>query len=398
MSPEKKALKIYVIAGEASGDILASALMRALKERSGGAVEFYGIGGPLMQAQGLRSLFPMEDLSVMGLAEVLPSLGKILGRMRQAVADIEAVNPDILLTADAPDFCFRVARKVRRRGKVSPLMVHYVAPMVWAWRPGRAKKIAKFLDGVICLFPHEPPYFEKEGLSASYAGHPMLDGSGYKADGAALRRALGIGESEKAVAFLPGSRPGELRRTGPILADAVRRLWERRPDIHIICLTFPRLEAQVRELLAFLPPDRLHVLNGQDRKWEAFAACDTGVATSGTVGLELSVAGLPHVIGYRMAALTWFIVDRVVQVDYAHLTNILLGRELVPEFLQDECESERIADGLEILLASPEARQRQLDGFEDLLKLMDADNRTPPSERAASFVLDLYYSRSLSAT
>lgn len=202
-------MKIYLIAGEASGDVLGSLLMKAVS-REKPDTTFYGIGGPLMAREGLNSLFPMQELSVMGVAEILPKLKQLIGRIKQTVKNIQQLDPDILITIDAPDFCGRVVKALRDEQKASPLMVHYVAPTVWAWRPGRAKKIAGLYDGLLCLFPFEPPYFVKHNLPAGYVGHPVMEQGYVDASGVALRKEMGLSADTKILGLMFGSRHGEV--------------------------------------------------------------------------------------------------------------------------------------------------------------------------------------------
>ncbi len=385
-------LRVFIIAGEASGDLLGARLMKALKSRYGNVsgVSFSGVGGAAMKAEGLESLFSVEDISVMGVAEVLPSLGKILKRMRQTGEVLEQEKPDILVTIDSPDFNFRVVRKLRRRMESLPLMVHYVAPTVWAWRPKRAAKIARLYDGLICLFPFEPPYFLKEGLKARFCGHPVLEAGLDDADGGALRARLGIPANAPVLGFFPGSRKGELKRTGPVLRAAAFKTVAHKKEAHILCLTLPHLEEKVRALLQDSPCP-VHVVTDFQRKGDVFAALDAAVATSGTIGLELAVAGVPHVIGYRMSLLSWSLIRWRIKAPYAHLGNILLNRLVVPECLQQECTAEKIGLFLEPLLegaTAEAAAQRQ--AFVRLKDSLRGAGGEAPSAQAAAFILDLY--------
>ncbi len=238
-------LHICLIAGEASGDALGSMLMKALKRRAGQPVRFSGVGGPLMQAQGMDSLFPMETLSVMGITEVLPRLPDIIARINQTAAHVQSSAPDVLVTIDSPDFSFRVAKKVRAGSGKRPLMVHYVAPTVWAWRPERAAKVAKLYDGILCLFPFEPPYFENEGMKAAFIGHSILEsglGQGY---GDACRHRLEAPSDARLGGLFFGSRRGELKRMGPLLCIAAAALRKKHTDLHFLVPTLPHLKDEV---------------------------------------------------------------------------------------------------------------------------------------------------------
>lgn len=385
-------LHIFLIAGEASGDALGAALMRSIREKTGACVRFSGIGGAAMEGEGLVSLFPMQELSVMGLAEVLPKLNHFLKRIKQTVDNIEKSNPDILVTIDSPDFCLRVARAVHRRVMNRRMnrvrLVHYVAPSVWAWRPGRAKKIAQFLDGLICLLPFEPAYFEKEGLKSVFAGHPVVDGPFTRADGARFRALAGIDPRRKLLCLLPGSRRSEIARTGAILVQAASRIAAEMPGIGIVVPTLPHLRGRIKDALKEIDKERIFIVDGVGRA-DAFAACDAALATSGTVGLELAAAGVPHVIAYRMNPVTWQAVRRMVRVRYAHLVNILLDAPVVPEFLQAECTADRIAPVVMDLLRGGAVADGQKCRFAEAMAQLGQGRDPSPADRAARFVLEI---------
>ncbi len=373
-------LKVFITAGEASGDALGASLMAALRAQAGQPIEFYGVGGPLMAAEGLESLFPMHDLSVMGIAEVLPRLKLILKRIRQSSDFIVNNSVDIVVTIDAPDFAFRVAKQVHDAQMTRrPKMIHYVAPTVWAWRPERAAKVARLYDGIMCLFPFEPPYFLAEDMRAAFVGHSLLE-SGYdRADGGAFCARHDLLETTQTLGVLFGSRGGELKRMGPVFVAVMKRLHAHDPALHFIVPTLPHLEARVRDLIAGLP---CTVIADPAEKWHAFAAMDRALATSGTVGLELGVAGVPHVIAYRMNRLTYEIVRRKITVQYAHLVNLLLDEPCVPEFIQKDCTPDRLEDALALL--QPEAQKA---AFAKARALLGGAEKRPPAEQAASFVL-----------
>lgn len=376
-------VKIYIIAGEASGDRLGAQAIQELKQRYPGA-QFYGIGGAAMQAQGLQSLFPMEELSVMGFVEILPNLMHILKRIQQTISHVEEINPDLLLSIDSPDFCFRVAKAVQKRGNTNAKKVHLVAPTVWAWRAGRAEKVAGFLDGMLCLLPFEPPYFEEAGLKASFIGHPVMKSGILEAHGQIFRDEAGISPKEKTLGVFLGSRRSEIRRLGPVLKEALVRLHNEREKLHLIVPTLPHLEPLVFATLKDYP-GALHITAEPDMKWHAFKACDAAIAVSGTVGLELAIADVPHLIAFNMTPFTWEIVKRVVKVRYAHLVNILLDRDVVPEFIQPNCRPELIAEAADRLLHDEEACEEQRRQFDDVRKLIQPPVNTP----VADFIDDI---------
>lgn len=377
-------LSIFISAGEASGDVLGARLMAALKEQQGGDIKFSGVGGPLMQAQGLDSLFPMEDLSVMGIAEVLPRLNLILKRIKQASDFIVKNNPDIVVTIDAPDFSFRVVKRARDifACRKAPRMIHYVAPTVWAWRPKRAQKVARLYDGIMCLLPFEPPYFEREGMRAGFVGHPVLESGCGRGDGPAFRAAHQIPEGARTLGVLFGSRGGELKRMGPVFVEVMQHLRAADPNLHFIAPTLPHLEGRVHALVDGLP---CIVDSDVTKKWDAFAAMDDALATSGTVGLELAVANVPHMIAYKANPLTAALVRRLVKVRYAHLANLLLDQAIVPEFIQQDCQIEALTQALQDL---PGQAEEQRVRFAQVRDLLGGAKNAKPGVQAAQFVLE----------
>ncbi|MCI5059732.1 MAG: lipid-A-disaccharide synthase [Alphaproteobacteria bacterium] len=368
---------IYLIAGEASGDFLGAQLMESLKTAQPD-IQFSGIGGPLMTAQGLKSLFPMEELSVMGVAEILPKLPELLKRISQTVEDITQKSPDIVVTIDAPDFSFRVTKRARKKTKQTKF-VHYVAPTVWAWRPGRAKKISKFLDGLLCLFDFEPSYFEAHGLKSTAVGHPMIE------SGVLEAQPLKIGaDNTQNLGVFFGSRRGEIKRIAPLIIQCVEQIIVQKPDIELIIPTLPHLKARVEELVEPLNAP-CHIVTDKQDKWSLFKACDAAIAVSGTVGLELAAAGVPHVIAYKMNSLTWQVVKRVIKTPYAHLVNIMAGKEIVPEFIQGDARAENIVLCVLELLSGAEKAQAQRVEFEEIQNRLGADQNA--SDKATSFLL-----------
>ena len=377
---------IFVIAGEASGDALGGPLMEALK-RGDPSIQFEGVGGDKMQAAGLESLLPMEELCVMGLFEVLGHLPRLLRLIKAIVEEIEARQPDVVVTIDLPDFNFRVAKLLKKRGIFKGKIIHYVAPTVWAWRPGRAKKIAQFLDGLMCLFPFEPEYFTKHGLKAVYVGHSLTQRDLSLLDGKAFREARQMSEDACVLTVMFGSRLAELKAHGAIFVEAIEYIAEQEPDLELFVPTLPHLEYDVLELLNGLDVPATVVVDQED-KWQGFVASDVAMAVSGTAALELAYAGAPHVIGYRTGWLTWVVLKMVVKTKFAHLANILLGRDkpAVPEFLQMACTPAHLATGVLTLLKDESATAKQKAAFEGLRGVLAT--KQPPSEVAAGFVLE----------
>lgn len=378
-------LKIALIAGEASGDALGAELMASLKQEAGErSVSFIGVGGVLMAEEGLTSFFPMSDLSVMGITEILPRLPKILCRLKQTIHKIEQEKPDILVTIDSPDFCFRVATALKKRAIHRPEMFHYVAPTVWAWRPERAAKVAALYDGIICLYPFEPPFFEREGMKAVFAGHPVLEKYVAHPDVEKIRQELDIPQNAPVLGVLFGSRISELNRTGPVLREVVARLAAENKALYILSPTFPHLEKMVTNFLQGLPCET-RIVTDHTRKWDCFRVMDRALATSGTVGLELAVADVPHVVAYKASPLTAAIIKRKILVRHFHLANILLDHPVVPEFIQEHCKAEKIAQAMKTL-----AIENQKTAFAEVRKMLGQGADGSPSKIAAHFILSGY--------
>jgi lipid-A-disaccharide synthase len=373
---------IFLIAGEPSGDLLGARLMAAIREKAAGAVAFAGIGGQHMIAQGLQTLFPMSDLSVMGLAEVLPKIPRLLRRIDQTVAAVMRLRPAALVTIDAPDFCFRVARRVHPQGI---RCVHYVAPTVWAWRPERAARIAPFLDHLLALLPFEPPYFEVEGLPCAFVGHPAIESGAGKGDGAAFRARHGVAPADRIVLMLPGSREGEIGRLAPIFIAALGRLRQGWSNLRPVVPLPSHLVAPVRGALAAAGLDAL-IVEGEAEKFDACAAAEVALAKSGTITLELALARVPTVIAYKVNRLTYEIGRRIVTSRFVGLPNLILDRPLIPELLQDACNPDSLALEVGILLDSDRARRVQIEGAADVGRRLSLPGSTP-SAAAADIVL-----------
>lgn len=377
---------IYLIAGEPSGDILGGRLMRAISAATGGEARFAGVGGPAMTEAGLSSLFPMDELAIMGLAEVVPKIPSLLRRIRETADDIAARKPDAVVTIDAPDFCLRVAKRLRGRGNSPAIpVVHYVAPSVWAWRPGRAAKIARLVDHVMCLLPFEPPYFERVGLRASFVGHPILESGAADGDGAAFRAAAGIPAGAPVLAVLPGSRRGEVARLLPAFGATVHALKQAFPAVHVVIPTLPHVAGAVQAEAGAWPD--CHIVLGDHDKYAAFAAADAALAASGTVSLELAMAGVPTVIAYRVAPLTAFIARRLIKVKYASIVNLILDKPVMPEFLQENSTPAQLIPALTNLLSSEDARRARAADIALALAHLRPESGLP-SEAAARIVLD----------
>ena len=360
-------LRIALVAGEASGDILGAGLMRALKAQHP-TVEFIGVGGPLMQAEGLTSYFPMERLSVMGLVEVLGRLRELLARRKLLIQTLIEEKPDVFIGIDAPDFTLNIELKLRQAGIKT---VHYVSPSVWAWRQKRVLKIREGCDLMLTLLPFEARFYEEKGVPVRFVGHTLADAIPLQADRAAARAELGLPDGPL-VALMPGSRGGEVGRLGALFFDAAERLMALKPGIRFVlpCAS-PQRRAQIDTLLEGrnLP---LTLLDGQSHL--ALAACDAVLIASGTATLEALLYKRPMVVAYRLAPLTFWILKRMVKSPYISLPNLLAQRLLVPELLQDDATPEALAQTVLPLIDGGEEQTRGFDAIHRVLR-RDASNQ-----------------------
>lgn len=353
-------MRVFLIAGEPSGDALGQALMQGLKTLMP-EVEFLGIGGPRMCGEGMTSLFPMDELSVMGLAEILPKYFHLKRRIRESAEAVIAARPDVLITIDSPDFCLRVARLVKAAAPIRT--VHYVAPTVWAWRPGRAQKMAAMIDHVLALFPFEPPLMQAAGMECDFVGHPIAtQPRATKAEADAFRAAHGIGDAPLAL-LLPGSRRGEVSRIAPVLADTLARLTAEVPGLRAVLPAAGPVTPMLKEMMPDWPvqPILLDPAETDDAtKRAAFHAADVAVAASGTVSLELAAARTPMVIAYRMHPITFAIMQRMILTDTVTLVNLVADSRTVPEFLGPDCRADLIAPAARALLDDPTAQDEAM--------------------------------------
>lgn len=378
---------VFIIAGEASGDALGANLIKALIKKTGGKIRFSGIGGEKIESagseMGMKSIFPMSELSVMGFTEVLPKIPNLLRRINQTVQEVERIRPDVVVTIDAPDFVFRVAKKLKKRSPDIPI-VHYVAPSVWAWRPGRAKKIAGFLDHLLCLLPFEPKYFKAVGLPATFVGHPVVESELGGGDGDGFRQRHEISEFAPLLAVLPGSRMGEISRLIPVFGDTLGLLKKTHPELEAVVVTLSGLREHVLPATKNWPV-RVSIV-GEDEKGDAFSACDAALAASGTVSLELALAQVPSVIGYRFGPLTALIAKRVIKAKYANIVNLVLDRPAIPELLLENCQPQMLAKEITKLLDDQSARSEQRKAYVDAMATLGFGGSSP-GERSADVVL-----------
>ncbi len=378
-------MKIYLIAGEPSGDLLGSRLMRAMLAKNP-EVEFFGIGGETMQREGLKSLFDISELSVMGLFEVLPSLPKILKRFSQTIAEIEKIKPDVVITIDSWSFSSRI-HKLLRRKKLNIPQVHYVAPQVWAWKKKRAKTMHKYIDHLLTLFPYEPKYFTPHGLDTTFVGHPVIESSVLWANGNDFRVRYNIDENARIMAVLPGSRHTEVSRLLPVFLNVVRKLKEKHPEFCFVIPTVHTVEDRVKAMVedSKLP---IIIVNNESDRHDAFCASEVAIAASGTVALELAIVDVPHIIAYKLSAMSAWLARRFLKIQFVNLSNILLGREIIPELLQENCNEDKILYNVEELLKKQSLYERQKEGFIKVKEALGLGEQTP-SSNVCDIVFDL---------
>jgi lipid-A-disaccharide synthase len=375
--------RVFLIAPEESGDRLGANLMKVLRQRLGDGVRFEGVGGRAMAREGLESLFPIEELSIIGLAAVAKDLPKILGLIKEtAIAVIEAA-PDILVIIDSPDFTHRVAKRVRAKDSRLPI-VDYVSPSVWAWRPGRARAMVKYVDHVLALLPFEPEAYRRlRGPPCSYVGHPLTEQlSTLRPDAdEAARRA----QSPPVLLVLPGSRRSEIRHHMAVFGQAVARLQEQGTAFELVLPTMPHLQEAVVDAVKGWPVQP-QVVIGEQEKRAKFRIAHAALAKSGTVTLELALAGVPMVTAYRTGSVEAWILRRAIKVNSVILANLVIGENVIPEFLQEDCTPEKLAAALADVLSESELRRKQLEAFAGIDGIMSTGDQ-PPSARAADIVL-----------
>jgi lipid-A-disaccharide synthase len=376
---------LMLVCGEPSGDQLGAELMAGIKRLAGDSVRIVGVGGAAMTAQGLESLFPLDDTAVMGLREVVPRIPAILRRVREASDYALETRPDAVVLIDSPDFTHRIAQRLKRIDK-SVRTVNYVAPQVWASRPYRANRMAHYFDLVLALLPFEAPFFEAHGLHAAFVGHPVIERVKRMAGGEGLRARLGIASDAKLLAVLPGSRMNEVRLLMDPFRDAVARVAREAPGLVCVLPTVPHVARAVRERAEDWPVP-LHILESEDDKFAAFDAADAAIAASGTVTTELALSGTPMVVGYKLGWLTFALARAFITVKFATLGNIILDRAAIPEFIQTDCTAENLAGALLPLLRDTPERRKQIEDMKLIAEKLGVGGEAP-SLRAARALLD----------
>ncbi len=379
-------MKIYLVAGEPSGDALGSRFMQAMRKKTNGKVEFYGVGGESMENQGLKSLFDISDLAIMGLSEVIPSIPKVLKLISHTVEDIVKVKPDVVITIDSWSFGSRVQKALRKRNLNIP-QVHYVAPQVWAWKKKRAKTMYKYVDHLMTLLPQEPKYFTPYGLDTTFVGHPVIESKVVTGSGEEFRKKFNIADDKRIMAVLPGSRHNQVAKLLPVFLETAQKIYD---EDNSFCFVIPTVKTVVKRVRKMAEESNLPIIvveNEEDRH-NAFNAAEIAVAASGTVALELAIANIPHVIAYKVSPISAMLVRRFLHIQFVNLSNILLGREIIPELLQERCISGNIKSYISELLSKKDQYENQMDGFDKVRKILGMSEQTP-SENACDVILKI---------
>lgn len=389
-SLSRKPISLMLVCGEPSGDQLGAQLMAGLRAIAGNDIKITGVGGIAMAAQGLNSLFPLDDTAVMGLREVVPKIPKILARVRQARDFALTTRPDAIVLIDSPDFTHRIARAVKRADP-GIATINYVAPQVWAMRAYRARAMVRYFDLVLALLPFEAPFFETHGLRSVFVGHPVLERAARMKGGDALRARLGIAADTPLLALLPGSRTNEIRLILPVFRDAVRLAAKIVPGLVTVLPTVPHVAGRVREAVRDWPTP-LHIIEDEGDKFASFDAANAALAASGTVTTELALSRTPFVAAYRVGAVTYALGRWLFKLPYFTLVNLLLERRAVPEFLQADASPENLAAALVPLLTDANVAKRQMADLEEAAQKLGQGGEAP-SLRAARAILDFVAAR-----
>ena len=382
---EKRRLKVYLVTGEPSGDLLGARLMRAMKSDTG--VDFFGLGGESMQAEGLESLFNISDLAVMGIFEVLPHLPKILGRIRQTLDDIEEKQPDIVVTVDSWSFSKQIHLGLIKR-KIKIPHIHYVAPQVWAWKAKRADQIKKWVDHLMMLLPFEEKFFAQKGIPFTYVGHPVTEGGADKGSASRFITMHNLSQKDFIMTILPGSRKNEIKYLMPIFEQVVNQMAKKHKNLRVVLPTVETVREKIEPIVAKWNVPVM-IVSGELARYDAFAASNLALAASGTVSLELAMAGVPHVIAYKMNWLTGKLAAPILKrkIKFVNLINILADKEIIPECLQDDCNLDKIVLELEKVMA--DGGKKQTQQAQKVMRLLGAGDVLTPSQKAAQVVKEI---------
>lgn len=389
MAGQDKSPKLFIVAGEPSGDQLGGKLMSALKSVCDGQITIEGVGGEAMKAQGLQSHFALSDITVMGLLAILMRYRLLRRRALQTVQAAIAAEPDAVVIIDSPEFTHRVASRIRKARPDIPI-IDYVSPSVWAWRPGRARKMKRYVDHVLALLPFEPEVHERlGGPKCSYVGHPLIEKHDWmrNLDTEALAKKLTLDPSLSVLVMLPGSRASEVKLLREPFIGALGQLEEKIGKFEILVPTVPSVRSMVEKMLEPWG-ERVHFLEGEEDKFTSFRLANAALAASGTVTLELALANTPMVVAYRVEPLTAPVIRYLIQAQSIVLANLILGRNAFPEFIQEQCTPSNLAGALELLMSDSAERQAQLDALGDVHSKMIVEEETP-SAKAAKIILEI---------
>lgn len=375
---------IWLLAGETSGDELGAKLIKALRHFNP-SLKFCGVGGPKMQEQGLELLFPMQDLAVMGLVEVLPKIRMLSNRLNQAVEHIKTVRPDVVVTIDSPGFSLRLLKRI---ADLSIPRVHYVAPQVWAWHESRVKKFPGLWEKLLCLLPFEKEFFSKHGLQSTFVGHPILETEVHHGNAEQFRKDHQLSDKAPIVLFMPGSRRSELPKLMPVFKQTLSLLKRQLHDVTAVIPTSPLAKERVLHMVNDWPVKPIIIHNPQD-KYNAYAAANAALTKSGTTTLELALAKVPMAVTYRVNPVTAMIARRMIKVPYVCMLNLLANDQIVPELLQEDCHPEKLSAMLMGLLTDPEKAKAQQDAFTEIMHQLSGPNDELPSHVAAKEILEM---------
>ncbi len=374
--------KIFIIAGENSGDKIGSLVMNELKLLNP-TIKFMGIGGEKMTGSGLKSLFPMNEISLMGIFEILPHIFRLKKLITLTLDTIKIFNPDIIITIDSPGFCYKITSSLK--GQINSRFVHIIAPSVWAYKPERAAKFAKIYDLLLTILPFEPPYFEKEGLKSRFVGNFAFEQQ-FCEDKNIFRKKYNISKDEKILCVTPGSRNGEVRKHLAIFLGAVQILQKEYKLKTVIIAANTHIQNSIQEYVSKNNIENILVI--LDDKFEGYKAADVALAKSGTNSLEIAIHGTPQIVAYKLNWLTGLYIKAKVLIKFANLINIFANREIIPELLQEKCTSQNIASKLSDLLSNKKIRDKQKKDTELVLKNMKSDIESP-SKLAAKEILEI---------
>ena len=380
-------IKFYIIAGEPSGDFIGGLLISAIKRllKNSDSIIFHGVGDQNMRNEGVKSLFPMSYISMMGFFEVLPYIFHLKSLINKTVQDIITQNPNVLITIDSPGFTYRVANKVR---KIAPhiKLVHIVAPSVWAYKPGRAQKYAKLYDHLLTLLPFEPLYFTAYGLQATCIGHPVLEQAFYVGS-KGLKQEMHISENVKVIAVTPGSRLGEISRHMPI----IRQVFDELSSTHAIKVIFVQPDkSNIQNILKYLVSAKFEFEFGfSTERLKIFAISDCALAKSGTNTIEIAASGTPMVVGYKLNPITFFFLKLIIKIKYASLINIISNKEIIPEYIQSDFNAENVSQAIRDLLTNNEHSETQVAESQKVLSSIGFNWDQKPSDIAAKTIVDM---------